>query len=55
MTTDTAKETTDIAKETTRYCKKRQQILQQKTTRLLEGNLVGFCGVMSDYFSNSMI
>lgn len=47
MTTDTAKDTTDTAK--------RQQILQQKTTRLLEGNLVGFCGVMSDYFSNSMI
>lgn len=55
MTTDTAKDTTDTAKKDNRYCNKRQQILQQKTTRLLEGNLVGFCGVMSDYFSNSMI
>ena len=26
-----------------------------KKTRLLEGNLVVFCCVMSDYFSNSMI
>jgi hypothetical protein len=28
---------------------------EKETTRLLEGNLVVFCCVMSDYFSNSMI